>query len=450
MIKFQKNFIFGIAESDLQTVGSQEPYMQENAHLTMWDEYSKKNKKDLPDRGGLKYNYFKQDADLISNLGVNSYRTSISMSRTIDRHGKINKKALKWYRNYLTKLKKRGVDIHLCLYHWEAPKKFTNKGILHPDFINVFLKHVDISLDYLSDLVDYYIPMNELWCICYLSYYVGIHAPGINNLKSFFRAYFQSMHLQNETIKKIRSFQPSAKIGVVNIHFPTYIRVINAKFMKARAIADDLTNFIYSDPLFFGDIPQKIIYKFKTNFPKNYKTILSESKLADAINYYGINYYNGQFVKPSNKAIGFELDEDYISIKNSLGWPVFIPPRLPSGLTDIIQTYYQRYNRNGLKKLFISENGTPAYSHCTDGQIPQDNERILYIHEHLKQIEKAIAKGCTVNGYFLWTLLDNYEWQSGYSPESAFGLVQVDPKTGSRIPKKSYYWYQQLIHSYKQ
>lgn len=448
MYKLPKNFTFGIAESDLQTVGSSFPIQYENASSTMWDDFTKKLKKDTPNKGSFKYNNIKEDISLINNLGVKAYRTSISMTRVIGKDGKPNKKALKWYRNYLSSLKKKNIQIHLCLYHWEAPNKFIEEGILHKDFHNYFLQHTNIVLEYLADLVDYYLPINELWCICYLAYYVGIHAPGYTDINRFFQSYFASITLQRDVILQIKESQPKSKIGIVNIHFPTYIRQNSDKksYVEAQTIADEITNYIYSDPFYIGRMPQETIKRFKKYFPKDYKDIVSNCKLGDEIDYYGVNYYNGQYVKPSKNSIGFELDEDEIFMKNSLGWPILIPPESPPGLTDILHTYSQRYAQHGMKKIIVSENGTPAFTN--ESEIPQDNERIYYIDQHLKQIEKAIQKGVKVEGYFLWTLLDNYEWQEGYKPESAFGIVQVDRKTGKRTKKKSYYWYQSQLQSF--
>ena len=434
---FPKGFVFGISESDLQTVGSLLPQQKENTFKTSWDIFAKKQKIDEPLNGSFKYLNYKQDAKLLTELGIKAYRTSISMSRTIDKNGHVNKKAIQWYRNYLQLLKNKGIQIHLCLYHWEAPEQFSKNGILDKNFADYFLKHVKIVLENLSDLVDYFIPFNESWCICYLSYFVGIHAPGYKNINKFFKAYFSLLDLQTKTIHLIKT--KNKKVGLVNIHFPTYIQKQSGhqqSFINAREIADNLTNYIYSDPWFFGNINKSIISKFKKYFPKNFLEIIKNCQLGQSIDYYGINYYNSQFIKPAKNLLGYEQEILKGALTNSLGWPIAIPPHYPNGLTDILVNFTNRYSPAGLKKIMITENGVPGQD---------DNFRIFFIKKHLKQIQLAISKGALIKGYFHWTLLDNYEWQEGYKPESAFGLVAVDSKTSQRLPKKSFFWYKNLI-----
>ncbi len=448
MLQLPTSFIFGIAESDLQTAGSLLPQKHENAQKTMWEVFAKKRGIDAPLYGSHKYTQYKNDIKLLSDLHIKGYRTAISMSRTIGKDGKPNKKAITWYRNYLSGLKAKGLSIHLCLYHWEAPEQFLKQGILDKNFEEYFLKHIEIAVKEFSDLVDYFIPINELWCTCFLSYLIGIHAPGYKSISLFFKSYFAAINLQTKAIKKIKELSPKAKIGIVNIQFPTYIQpdeVTKAGYTQARDMADNLTNFIYSDPFYFGTIDESVIRKFKHLFPKNYHAILQNAKLSDQIDYYGVNYYNSQYVKPAKNDFGYEQVIPDEAMKNTLGWPVALPPHYPSGLTDILLTYSQRYRGFGLKKLVVSENGTPLLTDSTREKVPSDDFRIFFVQEHLKQIQQAIAKGAQVDGYFLWTLLDNYEWQEGYKPEGAFGIIAVDKKTGKRIPKKSYYWYKDFL-----
>lgn len=450
-LSFPKDFIFGIAESDLQTVGSQLPQVHENAQKTMWETFTEKENIDQPLFGTHKFTHWKDDVANLQKLGVKAYRTSISMSRTIDAFGKPNKKALKWYRNYFEAIKSSNIDFHLCLYHWEAPSQFTKLGILDPHFNEYFKKHTEITLDYFSDLVDYFIPINELWCINFLSYYVGMHAPGFQDISKFFKAYFSSLTLQANTIRQIKAHSSKNKIGIVNIHFPAYIQpqhTDNKTYITAQKIADNVTNYMYSDPFFLGTIDPIVVKKFKKYFPKNYQKILRETDVHNLINYYGINYYSSQYVKPSSTGLLYDQEIPEGAITNSLGWPVSVAPYYPNGLTDILLSYTHRYAHAGLKEIVVSENGTPEYTPLYKGKIPQDNFRIFYMKAHLQQVQAALAKGAPVKGYFAWSLIDNYEWQEGYSKESAFGLMTLDPKTGERIPKKSFFWYNSLLKAH--
>lgn len=437
LFKLPKDFTFGIAESDLQTVGSTHPQQYENAQATMWDVFARKKKIDEPNAGSFKYLKYQEDAELIKRLGVKAYRTSVSMSRTIDSDGRVNKKAIRWYRQYFKLLKSSGIKLHLCLYHWEAPARFAKNGILDKNFSAYFLRHVKICLENFSDLADYFIPINEFWPICYLGYFKGIHAPGKTGLANFFQAYFQMIKLQSQIIQLIK-VKAKKRAGIVNIHFPSYTQTEHAsdpKYIEARHWADSLTNLIYTDPLYFGSIDEIVEQKYKKYFPKNYQSILNHACQGKLIDYYGVNYYNSQYIKPAKNDFGFDWYTPKEALKNSLGWPVSLPPHYPNGLTDALVNYSQRYSPVGLKQIMITENGVPG----------EDKFRIFFIQKHLAQIQAAIAKGALVKGYFHWTLLDNYEWTEGFKSKSAFGLVAVNRKTGQRLPKPSFFWYKRTI-----
>lgn len=175
-------------------------------------------------------------------------------------------------------------------------------------------------------------------------------------------------------------------------------------------------------------------------------------KVGSKFSTFGLNYYCGKTVtydKSERLRFRYIIKEE--SLTNDLGWPITIPPTYGEGLYDMLNQVYHSYKNFGLKKIYITENGM-AQNTTWDGkeQIIEDQRRVYYFNEHLKQIHKAIQRGIPVHGYFAWTLLDNYEWAEGYRPESCFGLVHVDRKTLKRIPKKSYHWYKKLIRVNKE
>ncbi len=374
------------------------------------------------------------------------------MSRLIGKDGKINKKAVRWYRAYFEKIKAKGIELHICMYHWEAPEQVARHGILDAHFPELYLRHVKAVLEYFSDIADYFIPMNEQWSMCFVPFYWGVHPPGNTGLHLFFRSAFQMLRLQGEAVRLISDYEPKKKIGIINIHFPSYIQrqhVNNPAFLKARTVADYLTNYLYSDPVYFGKIDSDFVSQFKKYFPNTFKDDIASAQVGDQLDYYGMNYYNCQFIRPARVPLTYEWITPEGALTNSLGWPISVEPIYPDGLCDGLVGFTQRYRPFGLKRLMVTENGMPMYSndHILNG-VPQDDMRVFYITQHLKQIEKAITKGALVNGYFLWTLLDNYEWAEGYKPSSAFGIVAVNFKTGARTAKKSYYWYQNFLHTF--
>lgn len=450
MSPYPLHFRFGIAESDLQSVGSLLPYEREGAHQPLWVPFSKSRRIEPPLYGAYKYERWPEDVVLLKNLSIQSYRTSISMSRTTDQDGNINTKAIQWYRKYFEAIKAQGIELHVALYHWEIPEHFGEDGVLHPDFPAFFARHVDIVLEYFSDIIDYYIPLNELWCITFLSYYVGIHVPGKKDTTLFFKALFRMLEIQSATVRQIKEHNAQHRIGIVNIHFPAYIPQEyknDPSYQRACRIANQVTNYIYSDPFFFGTLDDECITTFRQYFPDNYVAILAQSKIAEHIDYYGVNYYCSRYVMPAENPLHHEQFMPAGGPVNELGWPISLPPHYPEGLTDFLLEYTRRYASVGLKNIIVSENGVPGASVGMDEQgDPADDFRIQFLDAHLQQVSRAIAAGAPVTGYFLWSLLDNFEWQESYKPESAFGLVAVEKGTGKRIPKKSYGWYKSVIN----
>jgi beta-glucosidase len=449
-LNLPSDFLFGISESDLQTVGSTAPYERENAQRPQWVPFSEKQHIQPPLDGAFKYDKWEEDIALLKGLGIKAYRMSISISRTIDRDGNVNTAAIQWYRNYMEAVKAAGMELHVSLYHWEMPDIFGEDGILHPDFTAYYDRHTKIILDHFSDLIDYYVPMNEPWCVVFLSYYVGIHAPGKKDMHLLFKAFFKTLELQTNAIRTIKAHDQNHKIGIINIHFPAFTppeHVGDAIYESVRHVADQILNYSYSDPFYFGTLDEQFIEKFNQYFPAGYEAIVQNAKLNDWIDYYGVNYYTSQYIVPSdNNPLGYDQWVPENAEKNGLGWPIAIEPQYPNGLTEVLISYYKRYKTAGLSKILITENGVPGISPETNdtGQ-PIDTFRSEFIENHLQQVSAAITQGVPVKGYLLWSLLDNFEWQESYKPESAFGLVHVDMKTGKRTPKESYYWYKDII-----
>ncbi len=454
-MQFNSNFIFGIADADLQVIGEKFTLKNEKSEPTMWLKFAKEGKtfnSESTEIGVDRYHKWREDLKLIQDLGVKHYRTSISMSRLLKENGEINAKAINWYKNYFSEIKKSGINLYATLYHWELPQYLDEiGGLTNPKFIDVFLRHTKAVVENLGEYIDEYFILNEPWCSSILSYYLGKHAPGEKNLKKALQAAHNLLLAQGLALKEIKQINKNAKVSTVLNVAPSYPATSNEKDILAAKYSNGNFNDWFLNPIFKGEYPFSMIElygKDMESFPEEDMKII---KIGDKLTSLGLNYYHGHIIKYDEASLLKYKDIDYPKEDiQSLGWPNFYPPKYPAGLFDILDQIYSEYKDFGLKQIYVTENGI-ALNTPWDGksEIVNDDKRIEYIKIHLEQVLKAVNSGVPVKGYFAWTLMDNYEWAEGYRPESSFGLIHVDRKSLKRIPKKSFFWYKNLIKNLK-
>jgi beta-glucosidase len=211
--------------------------------------------------------------------------------------------------------------------------------------------------------------------------------------------------------------------------------------------ADCNVNRWYLDPLFKGEYPEPLLEMFRECMPQGYEQDLESIKVGSMLHSLGFNYYSGGVVLWDGEApLRFRYQEIADAEKNGLGWTVFTPPVCRPGLLDLLRHLSETYVPYGLKSLQITENGT-AWGQESKSDSCRDDFRIRYLRQHLEQVVAAINEGVPVTSYYLWTLIDNFEWAFGYTSKSSFGLVHVDRITLERTPKASYSWYRDVVHS---
>jgi beta-glucosidase len=299
----------------------------------------------------------------------------------------------------------------------------------------------------LGDLIDSYFVLNEPWCSSMLSYYLGVHAPGHCDMREALLAAHNLMLAQSEIVRFLRKSAPSGTIGTV-LNFETaYAASPEPQDVEAARLQDGFFNRWFFDPLFLGAYPDDMLSLYEKWLPKEIVGEANYLKVGAELSSLGVNYYSGKLMKadPQNP-LGFSSVIKPEGLTNDLNWPICVPPHYPSGLYDALQQIYYSYKEHGLRSLFITENGAAIYSapHATEEPV-QDARRVNYLASHLQQASDAIQRGIPLHGYFLWTLMDNYEWAEGYRDESRFGIIHVDRETMKRTPKQSYYWYKDLI-----
>lgn len=451
MNAFPEKFIFGIGDADLQVIGERHTIEHEGSCPTMWTHCAETSGlvygNHTPLEGVDRYHRWREDVELLVQLGIKNYRTSVSMARVLNRDGSVNRKAIDWYRSYFQALAERGIKIYVTLYHWELPQ-YLNEigGWTNRRTIEVLEKHARVVARELGDLIEEYFIINEHLCIAFFGYEIALHPPFERDIRRALQAAHHLLVAQGVCFEALRAERPDAKISTVYFASPVYADSTSAADRRAQKLTIGLYGDWLMDPLFTGSYPGDMKRVLSEYLPQVVPGDMERMKVGADLHSLGLNYYSGSLVKGgTGNVTQSERIQKQFQVKTGLGWPVYVPPIYPPGLYDMLMRTYARYELFGLKRIYISENGTAwPQERSPDGKI-HDEFRISYVREHLKQAADAIKAGVPVEGYFLWTLLDNYEWQEGYRAESAFGIVHVDRETMVRTPKQSFYWYKEIV-----
>jgi len=455
-LKFPSNFTFAVADADLQVVGEDFTIKEEGSEPTMWKDFAqelgKVYKNTPPGVAVDRYHKWPQDIEIMKELGISEYRTSVSMARTLKKDGSVNEKAIKWYRDYFKSLNKAGIKVYATLYHWELPLYLHEiGGWKHARTIKVFEEHAHTVARELGDLIEEYFILNEPWCSSLLSYYHGIHAPGETDLKGALQASHNLLLAQGKAFRAIKSIHKSAKISTVFNIEPAFAKTGDKKDLDAARYYNGYFNWWFLDPVYLGRYPDYMLDLYGKKAPKFTDEEMSIIKIGPDMHSLGINYYLGRIVEYDEiNELKFRCVDLKGSERNDLGWVIFVPPKYPKAFTNILSDIYHSYKHFGLKKIYITENGLALKTPWDKkSRSVSDDRRISYYKRHISQVYDAIVKGVPVEKYFLWTLMDNYEWAQGFRPKSCFGIIHVDRKTLKRVWKMSARWYRRLVKSKK-
>ena len=379
------------------------------------------------------YHRYKEDVQLMKELGLKSYRFSISWSRVIPQEGKVNPKGLQFYSDLVDELIANGIEPMVTIFHWDTPVWVYEKGgWLSESIISLFAEYTKVVVEALSDRVKYWMPMNEPQCFIMNGYMQGAHAPFKHNYLALSKLTRICMLTFAESVKTVRKYakQP-VKVGIA-MAAGAYVpkddspeAIAEARHKSFYAGLGSMGNRWWSDPIFKGEtVTAYGVYRSrKKDMPK----------IQCDLDFVGVNVYqpfqDGSWGNKPQTGIS----EDRLT---SMGW--VIDGRV---LYWTIRFYHERY---GLPVL-VSENGmADRDTVSTDGAV-HDPKRIAFIHEYLDGVKQAVSEGIPVLGYQYWSLMDNFEWAEGYDPR--FGLIHVDYETQKRTLKDSAYEYKQIIET---
>lgn len=380
------------------------------------------------------YHRYPEDIALLADLGVDAYRFSIAWPRIQpDGTGPANREGLGFYDRVIDALCAAGVDPVCTLYHWDTPQAVEDAGgWLARDTALRFAEYAAIVGEHFADRVRMWIPLNEPVVETLYGYAIGEYAPGHTLLFDAIPAAHHQNLAHGLAVGALRA-AGADRVGTANNHSPIWPRSNSDADTAAGESLGALVNWLFADPVLLGTYPEPMLPHLPDGYADDLPTI------AAPLDFYGVNYYEPQAVAAPSP--GNPLPFDLVPVE---GYPVTTndSPIVPDGLHEFLLSLRDRMG-DALPPVYITENGCSGDDTVDDEGVVADAHRVEYLSRHLAALSRAVQDGVDVRGYFVWSLLDNFEWSKGYRPR--FGLVHVDYSAQTRTPKDSYRWYQRMI-----
>jgi beta-glucosidase len=438
IIQFPKDMKWGTATASYQIEGAA---FEDGRGLSIWDTFSHTPGKVVNgDNGDVacdSYHRYEEDITIMKELGIDTYRFSVSWPRIFPNGtGDINPKGLEFYHKFVDKLIENGIEPMCTLYHWDLPQALQDKGGWeNRETIDAFVQYAQTMFKEFRGKIKSWITLNEPWCISFLSNHLGAHAPGNRDLQLAADISHHLLLAHGRAVKRFRELEVEGQIGFAPN--TTWLDPYSTKQEDIDACHREIGHFVewFMDPVFKGEYPKFMIDWFKK---KGVELHIQEGDLetiCQPIDFLGINYYTGHIARYKENSGLFDVE--FIEMgyeRTDIGWPIY-----PEGFYKVLMYITDRY---GNVPIYITENGACYNDEPVDGKV-QDRRRIIYLQQHLTALSQAIESGVNIKGYFVWSLMDNFEWAEGYSKR--FGIVHVDYQTLKRTKKDSYYWYKKTI-----
>ncbi len=434
--QFPRKFVWGAATSSYQIEGSTQI---DGRGQSIWDTFAatpgKTRNGENGDPGCDHYNRWESDLDLMKDMGLEAYRFSVAWPRVIPNgRGQVNEKGLAFYERLVDGLLERGITPWLTLYHWDLPQALEDKGGWpNRDTVHAFEEYAHVLSSRLGDRVAHWITHNEPWCTAVLGYGLGIFAPGLKDKKLELQTAHHLLLSHGLSVPIIRENSKDAQVGMAPNLWPIYPASDSSEDEMAASRMDGFANRWYLDPIYGRGYPQDMLEAYAQVLPKMLDGDLE--KIAVPTDFLGVNYYIRHVVKHDAGEAGFETVHTDLE-RTDMGWEIY-----PDGLRDLMLRLKNDYP---VKSLIITESGACFDDTLVDGQV-NDEGRRKYLERHLESAHAAIQAGAPLDGYFAWSLLDNYEWAEGYARR--FGMVHVDFETQERTLKKSGLYYRNFLRA---
>ena len=441
---FPPDFVWGVATSAYQIEGA---VAEGGRGPSIWDTFSHTpgavDNGDTGDEACDHYHRWREDVDLMVELGVASYRFSVAWPRVMPDGRTVNQEGLDFYRRLVDALLERGIRPLMTLYHWDLPQSLDvgdAGGWLSRDLPDRFVDYAAVLGKELGDRVSAVTTLNEPWCSAYLGYASGEHAPGRTEDALAYRAAHHLNLAHGRAVVALRdALPPGADISVaLNLH-QVQAASERAEDLAAAQHVDLIANRVFLDPMFAGGYSDEL--RATTTGLTDWAFVRpgDEAEIGVALDSVCVNFYNPSRVGAAPEAgrpfpgTRRAFYADIPGPRTVMGWPI-----VPSGLTELLL----RVQHDVGLPIHVTENGLGAHDVIEGGTV-HDQERIDYLRDHLAAVLAALRQGVDVRGYYVWTLLDNFEWAWGY--EKRFGLVHVDFADQTRTLKDSARWYAGVV-----
>lgn len=442
-LKFPDGFLWGTATASYQIEGA---VQADGRGESIWDRFAhtpgKIENGDTGDTACDHYHRYPQDIRLMTDLGTSAYRFSIAWPRILPAgKGQINEAGLAFYDRLIDEICRAGIVPFVTLYHWDLPQALQDEGgWLRRETADHYAHYVDIVTRRLGDRIKDWITFNEPFCIAELGHAVGVHAPGRVDT-SFVEATHVSHHVNlahGKAVSAIRANVPAARVGIVLNMAPVHAASDTEEDRAAAYRLDGHTNRWYIDPLFKGEYPADILALRGQAVPDIQPGDMQ--LIAAPLDFLGINYYTRSIVRHAPDDLGY-LKLKYVRPENAefteMDWEVY-----PDGLRELLVRIHRDYQP---KAMYVTENGCALPDVLDERGHVHDPRRVAFLRSHFTAAHQAIGEGVPLKGYFIWTLMDNFEWSFGYSKR--FGVVYVDFPSQRRLPKDSFHFYKEVIRT---
>ena len=435
---FPDDFRWGVATAAYQIEGGAR---EGGRGPSIWDTFVREGHTLNGDSGEIACDHFhrwRDDLDLMVELGIRNYRLSLSWARLQPAgEGELNSEGVAFYTELLEGMRARGIAAMVTLYHWDLPQPLEDAGGW-PERQTAyrFADYAARAVRALGHLATDWITINEPWCVSFLGYGNGAHAPGKADPGLAVAAAHHVNLAHGLAVAEIRGIDPALRVGNSNIVTDIVPASDSAADAAAVVRLDAMSNRIFLDPVYLGDYSAAVRELFD---PLGLGDLVADGDLAliaQPVDFVGMNHYQ--------RVLAWHLDDDsYLRVgerpaepaTTSFGWSV-VPESLGAVLRRVARDFTSL-------PVYITENGASYHDYVDpDGRV-NDPDRVAYLAGYLAAAGEAIADGVDLRGYYAWSFLDNFEWAEGYSKR--FGLVYVDYRTQTRIPKKSAHWYAQQI-----
>src|SRR5258708_1299492 len=440
MVQFPAQFRWGTATASYQIEGAAH---EDGRGESIWDRFcatpGNVANNDNGDIACDHYHRYQEDVQIMRDLGINAYRFSIAWPRILPTgRGQVNAAGLDFYERLVDSLLAAGIEPFATLYHWDLPQALQDEvdGWAGRETAQAFADYADIVSRRLGDRVHHWITLNELWVSSFMGHETGEHAPGLRDPRIAWQTTHNLLLAHGMAVPALRANGDSqTRVGITLVITPVFSATIAEEDQRVAQFQDGKLNRWFLDPLFRGSYPADILTLLGEMTPK--MEAGDPGIIARPLDFLGVNYYFRMIVRhlSGRGPLSFEQVQPEGAEYTAMGWEVY-----PPGLHAVLTRLHQEYQ---IPQFYITESGAAFDDTVSaDGHV-HDPRRVEYLHDHFLQARSPILAAIPLAGYFIWSLMDNFEWAFGNARR--FGIVYVDYPTQQRIIKDSGYWYRDLI-----